>query len=111
MSFFSGLNFWLVFILMSIPAVIIGIREKKSKYYILGVSLVFCVMVYSKKINSLISLTIFVIYEFLLIKLFLKLKKEKNFDKVYIFVLLSLLPLILARVLPFTKIHYRLGTV
>ena len=109
MSFFSGLNFWLVFILMSIPAVIIGIREKKSKYYILGVSLVFCVMVYSKKINSLISLTIFVIYEFLLIKLFLKLKKEKNFDKVYIFVLLSLLPLILARVLPFTKIHYRLG--
>ena len=109
MSFFSGLNFWLVFILMSIPAVIIGIREKKSKYYILGVSLVFCFLVYSKKINSLISLIIFILYEFLLIKIYLKLKIEKNFGKVSIFVFLSLLPLILVRLLPFTKINYKLG--
>ena len=109
MEFFSGLNFWLVFILISIPAIFLGIREKKSKYYILGVSLVFCFFVYSKNINSLISLIIFVIYEFLLIKMYLKLKTGKNFEKVYIFIILSLLPLVLVRVLPFTKMHYKLG--
>lgn len=109
MEFFSGLNFWLVFILISIPAIFLGIREKKSKYYILGVSLVFCFFVYSKKINSLISLIIFVIYEFLLIKMYLKLKTGKNFEKVSIFIILSLLPLVLVRVLPFTKMHYKLG--
>ena len=32
MEFFSGLNFWLVFILISIPAIFLGIREKKSKF-------------------------------------------------------------------------------
>ena len=53
MEFFSGLNFWLVFILISIPAIFLGIREKKSKYYILGVSLVFCFFVYSKNINNI----------------------------------------------------------
>lgn len=109
MEFFSGLNFWLVLILMTIPAIFLGIKEKKSKYYILTTSLVFCYLVYSKNINSLISLIIFVLYEFLLIKIYLKLKIEKNFDRVSIFIILSLLPLILARILPFTKINYKLG--
>ena len=109
MEFFSGLNFWLVLILMTIPAIFLGIKEKKSKYYILATSLVFCFLVYSKNINSLISLIIFVIYEFVLIKIYLKLKIEKNFDRVSIFIILSLLPLILARILPFTKINYKLG--
>ena len=49
MEFFSGLNFWLVFILISIPAIFLGLRGKKSKYYILGVSLVFCFFCLFKK--------------------------------------------------------------
>lgn len=109
MEFFSGLNFWLIRILMIVPAVIFGIKEKKNKYYILAVSLIFCFLVYSKSKTSLFSLILFIIYEFSLIRIYLKLKSENKFDKVSVFIILSLMPLVLARVLPFTKIHYKLG--
>ena len=109
MEFFSGLNFWSLLIILSIPAIFLGIKEKKNKYYILFSSLVFCFLVYSKNINSLIYLVIFLIYEYMLIKLYLRLKIEKNCDKVSIFVILSLFPLVISRILPILEIDYKFG--
>lgn len=109
MEFFSGLNFWLLLIILSIPAIFLGIKEKKNKYYILFSSLVFCFLVYSKNINSLIYLVIFLIYEYMLIKLYLRLKIEKNCDRVSIFVILSLVPLVISRILPILEIDYKFG--
>ena len=109
MEFFSGLNFWLLLIILSIPAIFLGIKEKKNKYYILFSSLVFCFLVYSKNINSLIYLVIFLIYEYMLIKVYLRLKIEKNCDKVSIFVILSLFPLVISRILPILEIDYKFG--
>ena len=109
MEFFSGLNFWSLLIILSIPAIFLGIKEKKNKYYILFSSLVFCFLVYSKNINSLIYLVIFLIYEYMLIKVYLRLKIEKNYDKVSIFVILSLVPLFISRILPILEIDYKFG--
>ena len=109
MEFFSGLNFWSLLIILSIPAIFLGIKEKKNKYYILFSSLVFCFLVYSKNINSLIYLVIFLIYEYMLIKLYLRLKIEKNCDRVSIFVILSLVPLVISRILPILEIDYKYG--
>ena len=109
MEFFSGLNFWLLLIILSIPAIFQGIKEKKNKYYILFSSLVFCFLVYSKNINSLIYLVIFLIYEYMLIKVYLRLKIEKNCDRVSIFVILSLVPLFISRILPILEIDYKFG--
>ena len=109
MEFFSGLNFWSLLIILSIPAIFLGIKEKKNKYYILFSSLVFCFLVYSKNINSLIYLVIFLIYEYMLIKVYLRLKIEKNCDKVSIFVILSLVPLVISRILPILEIDYKFG--
>ena len=109
MEFFSGLNFWSLLIILSIPAIFLGIKEKKNKYYILFSSLVFCFLVYSKNINSLIYLVIFLIYEYMLIKVYLRLKIEKNYDKVSIFVILSLVPLVISRILPILEIDYKFG--
>ena len=109
MEFFSGLNFWSLLIILSIPAIFLGIKEKKNKYYILFSSLVFCFLVYSKNINSLIYLVIFLIYEYMLIKLYLRLKIEKKCDKVSIFVILSLFPLVISRILPILEIDYKFG--
>lgn len=109
MEFFSGLNFWSLLIILSIPAIFLGIKEKKNKYYILFSSLVFCFLVYSKNINSLIYLVIFLIYEYMLIKVYLRLKIEKNCDKVSIFVILSLFPLVISRILPILEIDYKFG--
>lgn len=109
MEFFSGLNFWSLLIILSIPAIFLGIKEKKNKYYILFSSLVFCFLVYSKNINSLIYLVIFLIYEYMLIKVYLRLKIEKNCDRVSIFVILSLVPLVISRILPILEIDYKFG--
>lgn len=109
MEFFSGLNFWSLLIILSIPAIFLGIKEKKNKYYILFSSLVFCFLVYSKNINSLIYLVIFLIYEYMLIKVYLRLKIEKNCDRVSIFVILSLVPLFISRILPSLEIDYKFG--
>lgn len=109
MEFFSGLNFWSLLIILSIPAIFLGIKEKKNKYYILFSSLVFCFLVYSKNINSLIYLVIFLIYEYMLIKVYLRLKIEKNSDRVSIFVILSLVPLVISRILPILEIDYKFG--
>ena len=109
MEFFSGLNFWSLLIILSIPAIFLGIKAKKNKYYILFSSLVFCFLVYSKNINSLIYLVIFLIYEYMLIKVYLRLKIEKNCDRVSIFVILSLVPLVISRILPILEIDYKYG--
>lgn len=109
MEFFSGLNFWSLLIILSIPAIFLGIKEKKNKYYILFSSLIFCFLVYSKNINSLIYLVIFLIYEYMLIKVYLRLKIEKNCDRVSIFVILSLVPLVISRILPILEIDYKFG--
>ena len=109
MEFFSGLNFWSLLIILSIPAIFLGIKEKKNKYYILFSSLVFCFLVYSKNINSLIYLVIFLIYEYMLIKVYLRLKIEKNCDRVSILVILSLVPLFISRILPILEIDYKFG--
>jgi D-alanyl-lipoteichoic acid biosynthesis protein dltB len=109
MEFFSGLNFWSLLIILSIPAIFLGIKERKNKYYILFSSLVFCFLVYSKNINSLIYLVIFLIYEYMLIKVYLRLKIEKNCDRVSIFVILSLVPLFISRILPILEIDYKFG--
>ena len=109
MEFFSGLNFWSLLIVLSIPAIFLGIKERKNKYYILFSSLVFCFLVYSKNINSLIYLVIFLIYEYMLIKVYLRLKIEKNCDRVSIFVILSLVPLFISRILPILEIDYKFG--
>ena len=109
MEFFSGLNFWSLLIILSIPAIFLGIKERKNKYYILFSSLVFCFLVYSKNINSLIYLVIFLICEYMLIKVYLRLKIEKNCDRVSIFVILSLVPLFISRILPILEIDYKFG--
>ena len=109
MEFFSGLNFWSLLIVLSIPAIFLGIKERKNKYYILFSSLVFCFLVYSKNINSLIYLVIFLIYEYTLIKVYLRLKIEKNCDRVSILVILSLVPLFISRILPILEIDYKFG--
>ena len=109
MEFFSGLNFWSLLIVLSIPAIFLGIKERKNKYYILFSSLVFCFLVYSKNINSLIYLVIFLIFEYMLIKVYLRLKIEKNCDRVSILVILSLVPLFISRILPILEIDYKFG--
>lgn len=111
MKFFSGLYFWLAVISACIPAIIFGIKEKKNKYYCLAISLIFCFFLYIKDVHAFLAMVLFIIFQFVLIKLTLKFKNEHNYSKISIFVVLSLMPLILTRILPFTRINFTIGFV
>lgn len=108
MSFFSGINFFIIFTFFSIIGIILGVngcREYIKKYVLILFSLVFAFLIYSK--ITFIYLILFIFYEFFVIDIFLKLKSKKHIHLAY-FVFLGLLPLIVSRILPFVS-HAKWG--
>ena len=95
MSFFSGFSFWIALIVLLIPSIILGVKEKSQKYYLLFVSLLFVFLIYSKHISSLGALLLFTLYEFSVIGCFVKFRKSENkiISKLSVYVILSLIPL------------------
>lgn len=108
MSFFSGINFWIIFILFSIFACFFGVnRTDKNfkKIFLLSVSLIFAILIYSK--ITFFYLILFIFYQFFVIKIFIDLKEKKNISLWY-FIFLSLVPLFVSRILPFVS-HFKFG--
>lgn len=109
MGFYSGVEFWILLAILSIPMVIIGLREKNSKNYLLFVSLLFAILIYSSEILNLLSLFSFLIYNYLLIIYCSNRKKDnKNFSIISL-VLLSLLPITISRIIPFFQLNFSYG--
>ena len=80
MSFFSGINFFIIFTFFSIIGIILGVngyREYIKKYVLILFSLVFAFLIYSK--ITFIYLILFIFYEFFVIDIFLKLKSKKTY--------------------------------
>lgn len=97
MSFFSGYRFFVTLILLLIPAVILGLCEKRLSWYRWVLSLFFIWKVYGDTPVQLYYLIGYVVFATYLVKihLFLRTKYEKN---KYIYahaVFLALLPLII----------------
>lgn len=102
MSFFSGLHFFLVLILILIPAIVLGIMEKPLKQYRMIASvLVIGIVLWPDKIQ-LAYFVVFYLLEFGMVKLYLYLRLKQGGNRkagVYrMFVFLSILPLILCKV-------------
>lgn len=111
MSFFSGFSFWIALIVLLIPSIILGVKEKSQKYYLLFVSLLFVFLIYSKHISSLGALLLFTLYEFSVIGCFVKFRKSENkiISKLSVYVILSLIPLVVNRLIPFVLKDTRWG--
>ncbi|MCI5997709.1 MAG: D-alanyl-lipoteichoic acid biosynthesis protein DltB [Peptoniphilaceae bacterium] len=111
MSFFSGFSFWIALIVLLIPSIVLGVKEKSQKYYLLFVSLLFVFLIYSKHISSLGALLLFTLYEFSVIGCFVKFRKSENkiISKLSVYVILSLIPLVVNRLIPFVLKDTRWG--
>lgn len=111
MSFFSGFSFWIALIVLLIPSIILGVKEKSQKYYLLFASLLFVFLIYSKHMSSLGALLLFTLYEFSVIGCFVKFRKSENkiISKFSIYVILSLIPLVVNRLVPFVLKDIRWG--
>lgn len=111
MSFFSGFSFWIALIVLLIPSIVLGVKEKSQKYYLLFVSLLFVFLIYSKHMSSLGALLLFTLYEFSVIGCFVKFRKSENkiISKLSVYVILSLIPLVVNRLIPFVLKDTRWG--
>lgn len=108
MSFFSGVNFWSIFILFSIFVCFFGIRGMKNdfkKNFLLSISLIFSILIYSK--ITFFYLILFIFYQFFVINVFLSLHEKKK-NLIWYFIFLSLVPLCTSRILPFVS-HFKWG--
>lgn len=67
MGFFSGVEFWILLTILSIPMIFLGIKEKNNRNYLLIVSVIFVFLIYLKDYKSFISLISFLIYNYFLV--------------------------------------------
>lgn len=102
MNYFEGVFFFIALFIVLGIGIVLNILGKRLDYYIFLVSLLFLVVIYGKSYSSFSYLTIFLIFEYLLMKL-----AEKNLENKKIIKLLivcSLLPLIINKIFSITNL-------
>ncbi|EEL83052.1 D-alanyl-lipoteichoic acid biosynthesis protein DltB [Bacillus cereus AH1271] len=88
--------------ILLIPTIIAGLKGKMLRKYNAVLTLVMLAIIFSDKPKQAIMLAAFIIWQYALIKGYLLLRKQKNSTFTFcIAVILSILPLILAKVAPF----------
>ena len=70
MSFYNGLMFFIVLVIGLIPAVILGVKEKKLKTYIMFFSLLLIYLIYKESPIELFYLLIYIFVEWHVIALY-----------------------------------------
>lgn len=99
MSFFEGLKFFLLLIVILIPAVVMGIRGKSLSVYRLASSVLMIGLVIGHDKRQLLFLAAFYLIELHAVKLYLLLRKKYGRNPAIYghFVMLSILPLVLCK--------------
>lgn len=102
MSFFGNFDFYLVLLVLMIPAITLGFMEKSLKSYRMIVSIYMIVRVFWGDKKQLIYFLLFYFIGYILIYGYLKLRYKKggqeNKFMYYLFVLLAILPLCVGKV-------------
>ena len=96
MSFFSGYTFFVYLIVLLIPAVVIGLKEKSLRVYRIALSVFFIWQIYKETPIQLLYLVGYVIFVTYLVKIYLFLRDKYGRNK-YIYghaIVFALLPLI-----------------
>ncbi|EFL53507.1 D-alanyl-lipoteichoic acid biosynthesis protein DltB [Finegoldia magna] len=97
MELFENSVFFIALAISSIPAICLGLMGKKIKGYGILATLFFVIAALYDKPKQLLYIVSFLIFEYIIIKLFLKLTmiKEQS-DSIYlVFLILSILPLLI----------------
>ena len=102
MSFFGSIQFFLLLILIMMPAVVLGLWGKSLRGYRTAVSVLMIGLALWPTKGQLIYLIAFYVLEFILVKVYLKLRLAQGDERsavVYrIFLFLSILPLICCKI-------------
>lgn len=108
MTAYGSFYFFAIVGILLIPTIIAGLKGKMLRKYNAVLTLVMLAIIFSDKPTQAIMLAAFIIWQYALIKGYLLLRKQKNSTLTFcVAVILSILPLILAKVAPFVpELHF-----
>ncbi|MFD6506817.1 MULTISPECIES: D-alanyl-lipoteichoic acid biosynthesis protein DltB [Bacillus] len=108
MTAYGSFYFFAIVGILLIPTIIAGFKGKMLRKYNAFLTLVMLVIIFSDKPKQAIMLAAFIIWQYALIKGYLMLRKQNNSTFTFcIAVILSILPLILAKIAPFVpELHF-----
>lgn len=97
MELFENSVFFVALAILSIPAICLGLMGKKIKVYGILVTLFFVIAALYDKPKQLLYIVSFLIFEYIVVNLFLKLTriKEQSESVYFVFLILSILPLLI----------------
>lgn len=100
MDFYGGLSFFVLLILILIPAIILGVMEKNQRYYTFFASVIVLTIIFWNNPAQGVYLILYCIIELMLVKSYLFLRKRYG-RKAWVYrsaVVLSIVPLLLCKV-------------
>lgn len=108
MTAYGSFYFFAIVGILLIPTIIAGLKGKMLRKYNAVLTLVMIAIIFSDKPKQAIMLAAFIIWQYALIKGYLILRKQNNSTFMFcIAVILSILPLILAKIGPFVpELHF-----
>lgn len=108
MTAYGSFYFFAIVGILLIPTIIAGLKGKMLRKYNAVLTLVMIAIIFSDKPKQAIMLAAFIIWQYALIKSYLILRKQNNSTFMFcIAVILSILPLILAKIAPFVpELHF-----
>ncbi|HDR8140139.1 D-alanyl-lipoteichoic acid biosynthesis protein DltB [Bacillus thuringiensis] len=108
MTAYGSFYFFAIVGILLIPTIIAGLKGKMLRKYNAVLTLIMIAIIFSDKPKQAIMLAAFIIWQYALIKGYLILRKQNNSTFMFcVAVILSILPLILAKVAPFVpELHF-----
>ncbi|AOM10079.1 MULTISPECIES: D-alanyl-lipoteichoic acid biosynthesis protein DltB [Bacillus cereus group] len=108
MTAYGSFYFFAIVGILLIPTIIAGLKGKMLRKYNAVLTLVMLAIIFSDKPKQAMMLAAFIIWQYVLIKGYLILRKQNNSTFMFcVAVILSILPLILAKVAPFVpELHF-----
>ncbi|PFW10352.1 D-alanyl-lipoteichoic acid biosynthesis protein DltB [Bacillus cereus] len=108
MTAYGSFYFFAIVGILLIPTIIAGLKGKMLRKYNAVLTLVMIAIIFSDKPKQAMMLAAFIIWQYALIKGYLILRKQNNSTFMFcIAVILSILPLILAKIAPFVpELHF-----
>ncbi|MDM5187663.1 D-alanyl-lipoteichoic acid biosynthesis protein DltB [Bacillus sp. DX4.1] len=104
MTAYGSFYFFAIVGILLIPTIVAGLKGKMLRKYNAALTLIMLVIIFSDKMHQAKMLAAFIIWQYILIKGYLLLRKRNNNTLTFcIAVILSILPLVLAKIAPFAS--------
>ncbi|WP_312470057.1 D-alanyl-lipoteichoic acid biosynthesis protein DltB [Neobacillus sp.] len=105
MTPYGSFTFFFILAVLLAPTVILGLKGKRFHTYNMFVTIIALGIIFSSSINQAVALIVFTIWQVVLIKVYIAYRKKNNGNTIFYFaVILSILPLVLSKVLPYFSV-------